>query len=120
MLQQTSRSVYLAHLRKDPCLTREISVVAMNVRSLAYEQSDVDDNREVSRGRSRHGAEGPNQSSQGTASSVLWRGVAEMIAEQKSQTISHEVRGKAGSQSAQIEEQQSPQAQEQMRALRQT
>ncbi len=42
-----------------------------------------------------------------------------MIAEQKSQTISHEVRGEAGSQSAQIEEQQSPQAQEQMRALRQ-
>jgi RNA-directed DNA polymerase len=54
------------------------------------------------------------------ASSVLWREESQqMIAEQKSQTISPEVRGEAGSQSAQIEEQQSPQAQEQVRALRQ-
>ncbi len=43
-----------------------------------------------------------------------------MITDQKKrQVISHEVRGAARSQSAQIEEQQSTQAQEQMRALRQ-
>ena len=55
------------------------------------------------------------------ASSVLWREeLQKMITDQqKRQVISHEVRGEAGSQSAQIEEQQSTQAQEQMRALRQ-
>ena len=52
------------------------------------------------------------------ASSVLWREESQqMIGEQESQAISHEVRGEVGNQSAQIEERQSTQAQEQMRAL---